>query len=363
MLFFTIAAALICALTGALMVSRARAAEKAVNAEDPALAMHRRQLAEIDELAERGLMPSDEVKAAKAEASRRLLASAQRPAEPVSKPARGVVIGAAFGAPVLALAIYFAVGAPGTPDQPFMKRVAAWQANPTGHSPAELAATIAAMQKQKGNDPAFWRNLAIARMMAGQNDLAAEAARQGVKIAPQDANLWSLLGRARLGDADLVSPSARAAFEQAQALEPGEQYSTYYLGLADVQAGRIQDGLNRWRAMLATLPPGPLAEGLRGQIDAVQKTGKLPEALPSGEEVAQAAASGAQVDPNAMVAKLTADLKANPNNPDGWVMLIRSYTVLGKTAERDDALGQARRIFAGRKDVLNAIEQAAVPTQ
>ncbi|MDB5440237.1 MAG: ccmI, partial [Caulobacteraceae bacterium] len=297
-----------------------------------------------------------------AEASRRLLASAQRPAEPVSKSARGVVIGAAFGAPILALAIYFAVGAPGTPDQPFLKRVKEWQTNPTGRSPAELAATIASMHATKKDDPAFWRNLAIARMMAGQNDLAAEAARQGVGIAPNDANLWSLLGRARLGDADLVSASARSAFEQAQALEPGEQYSTYYLGLADVQAGRIPEGLALWRGMLATLPPGALAEGLRGQIDAVQATGKLPAAQPSGDDVAQAAAAGG-VDVNAMVARLAGELKAKPDNPDGWVRLIRSYTVLGKTAERDDALNQARRIFAGRKDVMSAIEQAAVAQQ
>lgn len=360
MLLFAIAAALICALAGALMVSRARAAEKAVAAEDPALGMHRRQLAEIDELAERGLMPAEEVKAAKAEASRRLLASAERPPEPVSKPARGVVIGAAFGAPILALAIYFAVGAPGTPDQPFMKRVRQWQANPTGRSPAELAATIASMQAQKKDDPAFWRNLAIARMMAGQNDLAAEAARQGVKIAPQDANLWSLLGRARQGDEDLVTAPARAAFEQAAALEPSEQYSAYYLGLADVQAGNVKAGLDRWRSMLATLPPGALAEGLRGQIDAVEKTGKLPTAEPA-PDVAQAAAAGMGVDPKAMAAKLAGELKANPDNPDGWVMLVRTYTVLGDAAKRDDALQQARRIFAGRKDVLNAIEQAAVP--
>ena len=60
----------------------------------------------------------------------------------------------------------------------------------------------------------------------------------------------------------------------------------------------------------------------------------------------------------AMVDGLAARLQANPDDPAGWVRLVRAYTVLGEMARRDAALAAARRRYAGRPDILAQLDAA-----
>ena len=46
-----------------------------------------------------------------------------------------------------------------------------------------------------------------------------------------------------------------------------------------------------------------------------------------------------------MVAKLAGELQANPNDPQGWAMLIRSLTVQGDKIAAAEALGKALTVF------------------
>ena len=62
-----------------------------------------------------------------------------------------------------------------------------------------------------------------------------------------------------------------------------------------------------------------------------------------------------------MVDGLAARLKANPDDPAGWVRLVRAYQVLGETDRRDAALAQARRRYAARPDVLSDLDAAMKP--
>ena len=106
MFAFWIAAAALSAAAGWLMLRGARAASVRAVGEDPSLAVHRRQLAEIDDLAARGLLPESELRTARAEAGRRLLAVADAPA-PASDPAAGrrLVLALAVLAPLLAVGL------------------------------------------------------------------------------------------------------------------------------------------------------------------------------------------------------------------------------------------------------------------
>ena len=61
---------------------------------------------------------------------------------------------------------------------------------------------------------------------------------------------------------------------------------------------------------------------------------------------------------------MAARLKANPDDPAGWVRLVRAYAVLGETDRRDAALADARHRYAGRPDILAQLEAAlASPPQ
>ncbi|PSL20719.1 c-type cytochrome biogenesis protein CcmI [Shimia abyssi] len=53
-----------------------------------------------------------------------------------------------------------------------------------------------------------------------------------------------------------------------------------------------------------------------------------------------------------MVAGLAARLEDEPRDPDGWVMLIRSYATLGQEDQAAAALGQARETFKDNQNIL-----------
>jgi cytochrome c-type biogenesis protein CcmH len=105
------------------------------------------------------------------------------------------------------------------------------------------------------------------------------------------------------------------------------------------------------------------------QIDEVEKAGGLPPPAAEAQAQAQAqaqtrpggepAAGGQQAFIHAMVDRLAARLQASPDDPDGWVRLVRSYGVLKDGAAQAKALARARTIFAGRPDVLARIEAEA----
>jgi cytochrome c-type biogenesis protein CcmH len=78
MIVLWIAAALMSAACAGLIMRRAALARHAVGQalEDPALAVYRRQLTEVDDLAERGLIGAEDLRSAHAEAARRLLSAA-----------------------------------------------------------------------------------------------------------------------------------------------------------------------------------------------------------------------------------------------------------------------------------------------
>jgi cytochrome c-type biogenesis protein CcmH len=59
-----------------------------------------------------------------------------------------------------------------------------------------------------------------------------------------------------------------------------------------------------------------------------------------------------------MVDGLAARLAANPDDPDGWVRLVRAYAVLGEAEKRDAALAKARVLYKDKPEVLKALDQA-----
>src|SRR5207248_1500006 len=117
---------------------------------------YRRQLAEIEELAERGLIGEAERKSARAEAGRRLLGAVDAPAQAwrADAESRRPALIAVLLAAAAALVVYIAVGQPGMGDQPFARRLATWRAaDPATLTPPELAAVLQRMTEERPNDP------------------------------------------------------------------------------------------------------------------------------------------------------------------------------------------------------------------
>lgn len=364
MFAFWIAAAALSAAVGWLMLSGSQSAVRRLAGGDPGLAVHRRQLAEIDDLAARGLLPEAEVAAARAEAGRRLLAAAETAPVETSAGGKRLALAAAIVAPLLAVGIYLAVGAPLMDDQPYSKRLAEWRAaDPATLDPPRIAAVLRAVVAERPDDAEALRNLALAEMASGDSLAAGTALRRAVRLRPQDAGLWAALGETFMVQAEgRIDGDARRAFAEALKLEPGNLSARYFLARADIQDGKVGEGLAGWRSLLAGLPA---QDGnrtlLAAEIAAVERTGRLPASQPEAQAQAQVGGEG-MPDADAirgMVEGLAARLETEPADPQGWVRLVRAWSVLGETGKRDAARARARELFKDQPDVLRALDQAA----
>jgi cytochrome c-type biogenesis protein CcmH len=344
-LFWSFAVALSLAVA-VLVVARARRSQDA-SAEDPGIAVHRRQLAEIDDLVSRGLLVPEEQAQARAEAGRRLLASAEQAPTAVHAGGKRLALVAAAAAPLLAAGLYLAIGSPGMADSPMAGRIAQWrQANPATLTPPQIAAVLTEVAKDKPNDPELLRMLAAARMQANDPFGAANALRRAVSLRPNDAALLSALGEAFVAvSGGEIADDARRAFTEANRLDPTALSPRYHLSKAALDDGRKAEGLAGLKGVLADLSPeDPNRAGLADEIARLEGGGQ--------EEDMSGAIRG-------MVDGLAARLEAEPNDPEGWARLVRALSVLGETARRDAALARARALFKDRPDVLRTLETAS----
>jgi cytochrome c-type biogenesis protein CcmH len=226
-----------------------------------------------------------------------------------------------------------------------------------------MAAVLRQIAAERPSDPEPLRNLALAELASDQPMEAVQALERAIALAPARAELWAALGQAELGAQNgEASADSRAAFQRALALDPANADARYYLARARIAGGDSAGGLADWRALSAALAAGdPRKAALEQEIREVTATGVLPltAEASAAPQTGAPAVGAAQIQ--AMVDGLAAQLKANPDDPAGWVRLVRAYAVLGETDRRDAAVSEARRRFAGKPDVLAAITTAAVP--
>jgi cytochrome c-type biogenesis protein CcmH len=393
MITFSIAAVLLSVVAAALILQRAAGAARRADV-DPTLGMYRRQLHEIDDLAERGLLEQSELRVARAEAARRLLhaaeaAAPQEVAAPsVSTTMRLAVLAGAVIAPLLALGLYVYLGKPGQADQPFAERIKAWTASdPSQLDPQRMAAVLQTIVASRPNEVEPLTYLARAQASYGNLPAATESMRKATRMAPKQANLWADLGLLLVAQNQGEENAASGdAFKQAVALDPADPPARYHLARAKVASGDVNGGLADWRALLAALPAGDEHKALEQEIDATAKAGHLvaaPAPVPdqqqadAGQPPNAPAAGGAAQDGQlpaegseqrkfilSMVARLAGRLQQMPDDAAGWAQLIRSYAILGDAPKMQAALDQAHKVFKNRPDDLKIVDNAmAGPSQ
>ena len=132
------------------------------------------------------------------------------------------------------------------------------------------------------------------------------------------------------------------------------------LAEAESKAGRLKmaaDALDEGRAHFQSAPYvlEQFAEAERAfGLDLVPRAQRGPDAA----DIA-AASTMSEEDRAAMiegmVAGLAAKLEDAPDDPDGWVMLIRSYRTLGDEDKANQALSKVNEIFRGRPELASIL--------
>jgi cytochrome c-type biogenesis protein CcmH len=243
------------------------------------------------------------------------------------------------------------LGNPGLPDQPLEARLA----NP-GSNLALLVAKAERHLAENPNDGSGWDLLGPVYFRTSRLGDAEMAFRNAIRILGPSAARQSGLGETLVALNDgIVTEDARTSFEQAARLDPDNPRPRFYVGLGLEQAGRTAEAKAVFEAIAKQSPADAPWMQLVNQHIAKNggeaKPGEAPPQVPgnpNAEDVA-AAQDMSQGDRQAMihgmVESLAARLKENPDNLEGWLRLVRSYSVLGDKPKAQEALNEGLARF------------------
>ncbi len=268
----------------------------------------------------------------------------------------------------LAAALGFALTRDGALDSPASPSEAVASVDPSA-SVAALEARVAA----NPDDAAAWTELAFTRYDLGDFAGSAAAFRRSTTLAPMIAANWAAMGDAIVMAAPTDGPpipdDALAAFRRAVSIDAEEPRARYFLATHKDVSGDHEGAIADWLALLADTPSGAPWEadlrrtieqvGAREQIAVASRIAAIrqPQLSPTDLPVAAQAIPGpdrqqmqdaAQLPKGqqdmmieGMVDSLQTKLQENPQQPDRWIMLMRSRMTLGETAKAAEALQAA----------------------
>ncbi|AOL93808.1 tetratricopeptide repeat protein [Porphyrobacter sp. LM 6] len=235
------------------------------------------------------------------------------------------------------------------------------------------------------DDARPWQELGFAYFERGEYAEAVRAYERAVTIDGGEAVLWSALGEARVmaSARDPMPPAALDAFNRASQIDPKDPRARYFLNVQKDLSGDHAGAISGWLALLADSPEGAPWES--DLIRTIEQVGKLkgievqpriaqalaarpkaapPAPAPTRGPSAQDIAAAGSIPPSeqramaeSMVARLEERLRADPSDPAGWLMLIRSRMTLGEPDRARAALEQAVR--ANPADAARLRQEAA----
>jgi cytochrome c-type biogenesis protein CcmH len=329
------------------------------------IAVYRDQLEEIgrDEAASR--IGNVEAEAARIEVSRRLIAAAEtaKAASLAAAPAspgryRWATLAAAIVLLPLGAGItYLSLGSPNL--VPVSMNAAGQEPLPGG-----IENTVAEVETYLENNPKNgrgWELLAPVYLRLGRFNDAVRARRNALEIFGPDAARLGDLGEAIIMASNgVVTPEAKSLFERANAAEPEDVMAQYYLGLSAKQEGRRDEAVQRWTALVSSAREGaewlPLVKNALAKVD--EKGPSVAAAPPSAAAVAPPEHNGGAIE--AMVERLAERLKKDGSDVPGWVQLVRSYRVLGKSDKVKIAIADAHAALANDQEALQRLDQGLV---
>jgi cytochrome c-type biogenesis protein CcmH len=346
------------------LARRARSAQPAAGD----VAVYRDQLDELARDRAAGLIAEAEAHAARAEIARRLIAAADAgeaaAADAPRSPRwrrRAVMLAALTVLPFGAAALYLFLGAPHLPGAPLAARL---DAPAQERSIDSLVVQVEAYLQHNPEDGRGWDVLAPVYMRLGRFEDAVAARRNALRLNGADAGREADLGEALTAAANgIVTQEAKAAFERALKQDPGEVKARYFVGLAAEQDGKSAEAAAVWRGLLASAPAqAPWTEPVRRSLARVDSASGIGLAGPSVEDMA--AAANLPPDERAtmvrgMVARLAARLQQDGSDLEGWLRLMRAYTVLGEPEKAKTAAADARRALTDHADKLRRVDELA----
>jgi cytochrome c-type biogenesis protein CcmH len=356
------------------------------------LTVYRDQLAEIERDIERGVLTREQADAARTEVERRILATDQRirtrakareGRSPDSGILRPTAVALVFVSLIAGIGIYLDLGRPDLPDRPIASRtneiMAARQSTKLNKEREDaLKRAVADLSQKLIKEPGNlknWELLGNSLMALGRNKEAETAFLEAVRQSNRSPDYLAMYAESviRANDGQ-VNAVARGALEEAAKSNTANPRIPYYIGLSEIQSGHPKAGIERWIAMVNNAETG--AQWVPMVVSSIQQAARTEGVDISGRlKVASAPAIGGSGGPSqeemkaaanmtpeqrrdmikGMVQRLADRLAEHPDDPDGWMRLIRAYGVIGDTDAARDAYGKASKALSGNTAALDRL--------
>ncbi|HEY9092389.1 tetratricopeptide repeat protein [Parasphingorhabdus sp.] len=260
-------------------------------------------------------------------------------------------------------------------------------------SVGEVIAGLEKKLQDNPDDADSWRMLGWSYFETGKFAESATAMKRATTLDPENPEYWSMLGEALVmaSDGQQVPDDAADAFRKALALDKTDPRARYFLAVQKDISGDHQGAINDWLALLEDTPAdAPYAQDIKRVIEQVAEkenidvAARLAKAAPAaptggistdGPRVATAAIPGPSREEMQAAAALPAGqqeamidnmvngleqrLKSNPNDANGWIMLMRSRMQLGQTAKAKQAMTDGLAAFRNNGAETKRIREAA----
>lgn len=253
-----------------------------------------RELAALKARHENGSLDATSYAAAREQLSTQLIAAIEAGATPdpaAPAPARGLALVLALLVPVLALAVYFAIGRPDALDfrTPAMADAQAM--------PMDMAQAVASLEQRLREEPdnlEGWLLLARSYRAMERFDDMLRATSSAMALAPEQPHVMVEHAEAvaLAGPTRRLDGPARDLLDQALAIDPQQHKALWLVGIAELQQENHLEAIVYWQRLRALLAPDdPVIASLDRQIAAARTGAGLP-----ADPVADDSGNDARVD-------------------------------------------------------------------
>jgi cytochrome c-type biogenesis protein CcmH len=330
-------------------------------------AVYADQLRELERDVGRGLLAESELKGARLEIERRLLAAASVAPETTVAGIANPTLATVLALLVVggAVATYARFGSPGVADAPAGASAASRAAAGVHPDLGVEAAALAAKLQANPNDAAGWE--LYARTLAALRDWRGSARAYGrlISLGHTDPETEAAAGEMVVLSADgVVTPEAEATFRQALAQDPANPIARFYLALALAQSGHGREAIAAWNTLAGEIGNRAMRQEIARRIAQVAKENGLP--VPPLPPPASAASSEAEAAAQhramlqGMVGELEAKVAAAPDDTQSWLALGSAYGALGDQAKAATAFRHAAALAPADATVLLAEARAQI---
>jgi len=321
--------------------------------------LYKARISEVETELEIGRIDEASAEALKAEEARRLIkVSEKTSASLLSSNNKLPIILAALSLPLISIPFYYNTGYP--------ELVSKIEKNADANTPPTMSDLLRVAEKsleENPDDANGWKAVAPVYVRMSRYDDAIKAYENILRVEGRKPEFLIKLADVYIEKTKgQIDQSAKQLIDETLKIDENNPIATFYTGIHALQAGREDETRRIWQGMI---------DGAKGDEnwypiikDRLNKLALLKENKTLSSVNEEAAATIKELEPDeqiAMIAQMVSNLEDkladDPENKEGWAMLIRSYTILGRNEDAKKAFAKAIKIYPEDTAFENGLKQ------